>query len=372
MRFLHTADWHIGKNLAGYDLLADQAATFKEIEQIALENKVDAVVIAGDLYDRSVPSEAAITELTHELMQLNLHDHLPLLVISGNHDSAIRLGVGRQWYQATDLFLNTDFAAAFKPVTIQDTQFFLLPYFGLQQVKNYFQDDSLRTLNSAMTAIVERMQENFSLNKKHVLVAHFYAAGSTRVQSDTQMEIGGLSAVDTSIMAPFDYVALGHLHSRNALKEDRVRYSGSPMKFSAGEANLEKGVWIVDTDGWQIDWHPLKPVHQLIVLTESFAKLTDPQFAKQYAKDDYYVIKLTDRQVIPDVMSRLREYYPQIISLERKNGFQTPHSKVDRKAATEDPFDLLQQFYEESANNPLSPMQEKWAQAALKQAQKEE
>lgn len=371
MRFLHTADWHIGKNLAGYDLLADQAATFKKIEQIAKDQQVDAIVIAGDLYDRSVPSEAAINELDRELIQLNLKDHFPLLAISGNHDSATRLGVGREWYQATDFFLNTDFNAAFQPVTVKDTQFFLLPYFGLQQVKNYFHDDSLRNLNSAMKAIVTQMQTQFDPQKAHVLVAHFYANGAQRVDSDTNMEIGGLSAVDTAIMAPFDYVALGHLHSRNALKEERVRYSGSPMKFSASEANLEKGVWIVDTDSWQIDWQPLTPVHQLRVLTASFAQLTDPEFAQYYSKEDYFVIKLTDRQVIPDVMTRLREYYPQIISLERKNGFQAPHTKVDREAAVANPVDLLQKFYEETTNNPLSKQQLKWAVAALKQAQKE-
>ena len=371
MRFLHTADWHIGKNLAGYDLLSDQAATFKKIEQIAKEQKVDAVVIAGDLYDRSVPSEAAVNELDRELIQLNLKDHFPILAISGNHDSATRLGVGRQWYQATDFFLNTDFSAAFSPITVKDTQFFLLPYFGLQQVKNYFQDDSLRDLNSAMQKIVARMQEQFAPDKHHVLVAHFFANGSQRVDSDTKVEIGGLSAVDTSIMKPFDYVALGHLHSRNALKEERVRYSGSPMKFSAGEANLEKGVWIVDTDNWQMDWQPLRPVHQLIVLTDSFAHLTDPEFARQYDQDDYFVIKLTDRQVIPDVMTRLRAYYPQIISLERQNGFQTPHSRVDQQAAAENPLELVQKFYEETTDNPLSASQLKWATDALKEAEKE-
>lgn len=373
MRFLHTADWHIGKTLAGYDLLDDQAATFKEIEQIAKDQHVDAVVIAGDLYDRSVPSEAAVAEMNRELIQLNLKDGFPILAISGNHDSATRLGIGRQWYQATEFFLNTAFEAAFQPVTIQDTQFFLLPYFGLQQAKNYFQDASLRDLNSAMKKIVGQMQQKFATDKHHVLVAHFFAAGSQRTaDSETTMEIGGLSAVDTSLLTPFDYVALGHLHNRNALHEERIRYSGSPMKFSASEANMEKGVWIVDTDSGQVDWQPLKPVHQLNVLTASFDQLIDPQFASQYSKDDYFVIRLTDRKVIPDVMTRLLEYYPQIINLERENGFQAPHSQVDQQVAAEDPLNLLQQFYQETTGNPLSKQQLKWATDALKQAQKED
>ena len=132
MRFLHTGDWHIGKNLAGYNLLADQHATFQEIRKIAQDKQVDAVVIAGDLFDRTNPGEAAIQELTKELATLNITEHLPVLAISGNHDSATRLGIGHQWFVNNDFYLNTNFSDAFHPINIKDNQFLLLPFFGLQ------------------------------------------------------------------------------------------------------------------------------------------------------------------------------------------------------------------------------------------------
>lgn len=260
MRFLHTADWHIGKTLNGFSLLEDQQATFKQIEEIAEKNKVDAVVIAGDLYDRSVPSEVAVTTLNKMLQQLNLRDNLPLLAISGNHDSATRLSTGADWFALKSFYLSTDVASAFTPVTIGDTQFFLLPFFGIQEVRNYFNDDKIKNVNDAMKRIVDEMVRFFAPNKHHVLVAHFFAAGSKRTaDSETLIEVGGLSAVATDTLSPFDYVALGHLHNCNALNEEKIKYSGSPMKFSVSEAKQEKGVWLVDTDPFNVQWIPSNP-----------------------------------------------------------------------------------------------------------------
>lgn len=372
MRFLHTADWHIGKLLAGYNLLADQHATFQEIEQVAKDKQVDAIVVAGDLYDRSMPSEAAIHELTSELATLNLHDHFPVLAISGNHDSATRLGIGSQWFSDRRLFLNTNFADAFHPVTIQDTQFFLLPFFGLQEVRNYFADDTIKDINTAMARIVEEMKKQFLANKHHVLVAHFFAAGSQRTaESETMIEVGGLSAVNTALLTDFDYVALGHLHNKNALHEERVRYSGSPMKFSVSEAHMEKGVWIVDTDSMNIKWVPLAPVHDMHILEESMATLTDSHFAKKFPQDDYYAIRLTDRDIIPDVMNRLRQYYPQIISLSRQHGLENPQMKRHHVDNHLSPTQLFTEFFQQTIGHSLSPTQTKMAKEALAKIQKE-
>ena len=138
MKFLHTADWHIGKKLHNFDLNYEEDDAFKQIERIAEEEKVDAIIIAGDLYDRSLPSEEAVKSVNEKLKRLNLVDKYPLLVISGNHDSATRLNTGSEWFKATNLFLNTKISGAFEPVEIEDTQFFLLPYFEPQEVRNYF------------------------------------------------------------------------------------------------------------------------------------------------------------------------------------------------------------------------------------------
>lgn len=372
MRFLHTGDWHIGKNLAGYNLLADQHATFQEIRKIAQDKQVDAVVIAGDLYDRTIPGEAAIQELTKELATLNIKEHLPVLAISGNHDSATRLGIGHQWFVNNDFYLNTNFSDAFHPISIQNTQFFLLPFFGLQEVRNYFADDHIQNINTAMQKIVTKMKESFDPQSQHVLIAHFFAAGSKRTaESETMIEVGGLSAVNTDILKDFDYVALGHLHNKNALHEERVRYSGSPMKLSVSEATMEKGVWIVDTDPFEIQWVPLKPVHDIHVLEDSMDTLTDEQFAKNYAKDDYYAIKLTDREIIPDVMNRLRQYYPQILSLSRKYGFSDPKRHQQSTKTQLSPDKLFEDFFQQTIGTEMSAGQEKIMRKTLEEVMKE-
>lgn len=264
MRFLHTSDWHVGKSLYGFDIADDQWKTFLQIEDIAKREKADAIVIAGDLYDRSVPSEASVRLLNRMMRTLNLSDGFPILAISGNHDSATRLGVGAEWFSDSAFFLNTKFDDAFDPIRIGDVQFFLLPYFGIQSAKNHFGDDRIVSVNDAMERIVEEMRSHFEDVCAHVLVAHFFAAGGKRTKDvETMVEVGGLNPVSLDVLSPFDYVALGHLHNVHALeKHPRIHYSGAPMKFSTSEADQEKGVWIVDVaPGKDVEmrWEPLTP-----------------------------------------------------------------------------------------------------------------
>lgn len=371
MRFLHTADWHIGKAMNGFSLLPDQQAAFEQIEQLAQQYQVDAVVVAGDLYDRSVPSEAAVRELNGMLQQLNLVDHLPVLAVSGNHDSAARLSVGTDWFALNSLYLNTKLAAAFTPVTIKDTQFFLLPFFGIQAVRNYFHDERIKNVNDAMERIVAEMQKSFVKGKHQVLVAHFFAAGSQRTaDSETLIEVGGLSAVNTAILAPFDYVALGHLHNRKALNEERVKYSGSPLKFSVSEARQEKGVWLVDTDPYVAKWLPLRPVHDITLLKGRFKDLLAR--AKDYPADNFYDIELTDQERIPDVLDRLRTAFPKIVSLHRAHQAQQLQLGSNRKRLTKSPLDLLTDFYSQTMGVGLNHEQRQWAEKTLLKIMKED
>ncbi|WP_242363416.1 exonuclease SbcCD subunit D [Limosilactobacillus antri] len=371
MRFLHTADWHIGKTLNDFSLLEDQQAAFTQIERIAQQAQVDAIVVAGDLYDRSVPSEAAVTELNGMLRQLNLNDHFPVLAISGNHDSAVRLSTGTDWFARSSLYLNTTLAAAFTPVTIKDTQFFLLPFFGIQAVRNYFHDDHIKNVNDAMERIVAEMKKSFAAGKHQVLVAHFFAAGSQRTaDSETLIEVGGLSAVSTAVLAPFDYVALGHLHNRKALNEERVKYSGSPLKFSVSEAHQEKGVWLVDTEPFAVQWVPLQPVHDITLLKGSFRELVAS--AKGKPATDFYDIELTDRERIPDVLNKLRMVYPKIVSLHRTHQARQLALNRQKQRLAASPLDLLSDFYSQTTGSKLSSEQRRWAEEALIKTTKEE
>lgn len=373
MKFLHTADWHLGKRLDGYDLGEDQAAIFQQIEQIAKDEQVDAIVIAGDLYDRAVPSEAAVAQLQGMLRQLNLTDHFPILAVSGNHDSAPRLGIGDAWYQATQLYLNTHFAESFDPIEVAGTQFFLLPFFNLQAARNYFEDDSLKTVNAAMTRVVEEMKTRFAPDKPHVLVGHFFAAGSQHTaDSETMVEVGGLNAVDTSLFADFDYVALGHLHNKEALQDERIKYSGSPLKLSLSEAKVEKGVWIVDTDPFKLTWRELHQSPDLQILRGSFAELIEKAQNHEVNRENYYRLEIEDDQLIPDAAARLKEYYPRLLETRWPNQqWAAPADEVVAPAAAKDPLKLLEGFYTAVTDRDLSDQQLEWAKETLAQAKEE-
>lgn len=371
MRFLHTADWHIGKKLHGFDLNREQDDAYKQILNIAETEKVDAIVIAGDLYDRAVPGEDSVKQLNSMLIDMNLKHKFPILAISGNHDSATRLHTGSEWFSVTNFFLNTKVSQSTTPIEIADTQFFLLPYFEPFEAKQYLQDDKLKNVTEAMVKLVEKMQANFDSNKKHVLIAHFFAAGSEHVDSETQVSVGGLNAIPVDILSPFDYVALGHLHGKDALHAEKVKYSGSPVKFSISEANQTKGVWIVDTDPFKVEFKPLRPTKDIRILTESYETLTSPDFYNQQNRNDFLSIQLTDSKIIPNVMQSLREIYPYIINLERANGPVLTDNKVADIDPNLDPMTLLKKFFKESTEEDMSEAQEKWAADTLKTANKE-
>ncbi|RHW51245.1 exonuclease SbcCD subunit D [Bombilactobacillus bombi] len=375
MRFLHTADWHIGRRLHGFDLTEEQDYAFQQIETIAQSEHVDGIIIAGDLYDRSAPAEAAVQQLNRMLQQLNLTDKFPIYAISGNHDSNIRLATGTPWFPRTNFYLYTQLEQAFTPIELTDTQIFLLPYFEPFAAQQYFQDESLQHLDQSVAAVIAEMKTHFTPGKTHILVAHFFVNGSAQTDSETQLTVGGLASVPLSLLSDFDYVALGHLHGKDALQAPQARYSGSPVKFSLSEAHQKKGVYLVDTDTQTITFKPLSPLHDVQQLTASFAELTQPEFYQQYQLTDYFGITLTDTKPIPNVLTQLRTIYPRIISLNRAEGFVEQFSYQGEKRQQlqqQDPLDLLSDFYEHIAQEPLTDQQKKWAAAALKIANQEE
>ncbi|MBO0456570.1 exonuclease SbcCD subunit D [Enterococcus hulanensis] len=367
MKVLHTADWHIGKKLHGYDLLPDQAYILDQIKKIAKDEAVDAIVIAGDLYDRSVPSEDSVRLLNQTIADWNLTEQFPLLAISGNHDSATRLATGAPWFNQAHFHLHTRLQEAFTPIEMKDTQFFLLPYFEPVDARIYFEDPDLRTIQAAMPKVIAKIQESFDPKKKHVLVSHFFVAGSSKTDSETKIEVGGLDGINGTLLQDFDYVALGHLHGKDALKMENARYSGSPLKYSLSEKDQTKGVWIVETETGEFSFRELSPLHEIQELQTSFEKLLTPAFYSTINREDYLSILLEDRAVIPNLMNQLRQVYPRIIQVERANGFETA---VETRLKTENikeksPISLTEDFFTEVSQNELTPQQKSWIQEGL-------
>lgn len=375
MRFLHTADWHIGKKLHGYELLEEQQHAFEDILKIAKEEAVDAIVIAGDLYDRSVPSIEAINTFNQMIVKMNLEEQYPVFAISGNHDSSIRLETGGPWFAQSNFYLHTRLEQAFQPIEYNGTQFFLLPYFEPIAARLYFKNEEIRTIEQAMIAVINEIESRFNPNLSHVLVSHFFVAGSEKTDSETKLMVGGLDTIPTSLLVNFDYVALGHLHGKNALQASNARYSGSPIKFSLSEMNQTKGVWIVDTNHEETSFRfrELSPLRDLRQISGTFQELMSASFYEQENRQDYIHIQLTDRSIIPNMMNQLRQVYPRIIGVERLNGREKKiPSHEDQQLQQQTPAELIAQFFKEVMKEPMTEQQSGWIKETLATIHQEE
>ncbi|MBO1308346.1 exonuclease SbcCD subunit D [Enterococcus sp. 669A] len=371
MRFLHTADWHIGKKLHGYDLLEDQAFILKQILTVAKAEKVDAIVIAGDLYDRSVPSEDGVRLLNQTIAAMNLTEGIPLLAISGNHDSATRLATGAPWFAHSNFHLHTRLDQAFTPVIMQDTAFFLLPYFEPVDARIYFDNPDIRTIHDAMPLVIDKMKENFDSQLKQVLISHFFVSGSSRSDSETKVEVGGLDGINGSLLEDFDYVALGHLHNKNALNLANARYSGSPLKYSLSEKEQKKGVWIVETEEkLNLQFIELTPLRELQELQGTFAHFLDPEIYQQLNRENYYSLLLEDRSIIPNMMNQLRKVYPRVLQVERLYGRENSQQLSVKKLKEQTPIELTEEFFTTIVQSAPTSRQQKWIEQTLHQLMK--
>lgn len=374
MKVLHTADWHIGRKLNGFDLLEEQRHAFKQIVDIAQQEQVEAIVIAGDLYDRSVPSTEAVEAFNQMMITLNLEKRIPILAISGNHDSSTRLETGGPWFEHTQFHLHTSLEQAFEPIEMQDTQFFLLPYFEPIQARRYFKDESIKSIEEAMEKIVREMRKKFDANKNQVLVAHFFAAGSQKSESETLLTVGGLEAVPVTMIEDFDYVALGHLHNKNALHHEKIKYSGTLLKYSLSEWKQEKGVRIVEIKDHKViqTFQKITPLKEVVLIEETFQTLMDPNFYKTICCENYIGISLKDRQVIPNVMAQLRSVYPNIIHLERARGRDITKQKQRdiNELKSLNPADIFRHYFKATTGDDLTELQEEVMLEALLESQK--
>lgn len=368
MRLLHTADWHIGKELGEFSLLAEQQAAFEQIVQLAKQYQVDGVIIAGDLYDRAIPSLAAMAELERELRVLNIAEGLPIYAVSGNHDGATRLGAGAEWRAANDLFLNTTLAGAFTPIELADTQIYLLPFIDPTDARIYYQRsleeyEHYASIEQVMPDILSDMEKSFDPAKRHVLVTHYYVSGpgneNYELTSETNSKVGGLKNLAANLFDAFDYVALGHLHLKQASPSEKIKYAGSPIKFNTKEASNEKGVYLVDLDatGLKTTWLPLQTKKDLIVLHETYATLIDPDFYQKYERQgaNYFSIKLQGFTKEQTIRQTLTEIYGDIVELQYDVTAINEHlvSQEANDLAELDDVALIERFYQDVSGTYL-------------------
>lgn len=353
MKFIHTADWHLGKLVHGVYMTEDQKYILKQFVELIKEERPDAIIIAGDLYDRSVPPTEAVELLNDILFQINVELKVPVLAISGNHDSAERLSFGQSWYRHSRLYLTGKLEKDFRPAHINGMNFYLVPYAEPGIVRQLLGDESIHTHQEAMKAIIGKIESELSHNEPNIFIGHAFVLGGTTSDSERSLTVGGSGCVTADLFTPFSYTALGHLHSPLAFNHEKVRYSGSLLKYSFSEAKQKKSISIIEMeqDGkFTIRYKSLKPLHDMREVEGYIDELLDPQFYSEQNVDDYLKITLLDEGALIDPIGKLRQIYPNVLHLERKIHLQDMKNKQNIQLMMEEKkteIDLFEQFYSE-------------------------
>lgn len=322
MKLIHLSDLHLGKRLNGFSLLDDQAYILDAILSVVDAESPDAVLIAGDVYDRTVPPEQAVRLFDDFLVRLSARG-VPVVVISGNHDSAERLAFGARLMEDSGVTLAPVYDGTVTPVTLSDAhgvvRIWPLPFLRRAQIQRFFPDRELHTETEALAAVIEQMSLDHT--QRNVLVAHQFVTGAAVCDSE-EIQVGTADSVDAAVFAPFDYVALGHLHGAQSVGREAVRYCGTPLKYSLSEKDHVKSVTVVELGAKGdvlIRTVPLTPKHDLRELRGTYDALTLREHYLGTATDDYLGVVLTDEQDVPDALARLRVIYPNILQLRYDN-----------------------------------------------------
>ena len=358
VKFLHTADWHIGRKLQGKDLLEDQQYVMNNLISKIDETKPDFLIIAGDLYDRSVPSKEATTLLQELLVKINIECNIPIFAISGNHDSRERLAIGEAWFSKHKFYLHTRLNQAFDKITFEDTDIYLLPYFEPFEAREYFEDATLTTHNSATKRVIDEIYKNIDMSKTNILVAHTFVSGGLETDSEREISVGTVENVAVEIFEKFDYVALGHLHNPNAIKEERIKYSGSPMAYSFSEATQTKGMRLVELtkEIFTEEFISLEQKRKLHNISTTYEEVFTKVFQQNFdCKNDYFSMELSGMEGVTDPLPRIKEYYPNTLILKQKrNNNSDSEIKFDKEMFTKSPLELIEGFYNEQTGSELT------------------
>ena len=315
MKWIHTANWHLGKIVHGRHMTEDQRnILFHSFLQIVDEERPDAVIIAGDLYDRAVPPVEAVDLLDEMWRELVLNRGIPVVAIAGNHDSAERLEYSSKLLRQVGLHIVGKLDPTSGPLDVAGVPFYPIPFLEPARVRHILGIDSIRTHHDALEAVIEAYG---MIEKDAVTIGHSFVAGGLETDSERQLSVGTAGQVAKGLYEPFSYTALGHLHNRDAIQSERIAYSGSLMKYSFSEVNHEKSVDVLEWNGqWTRRRRALTPERDMRQLRGTLNELLAPTFYQQQKTDDYLKIILTDDTALHDPMAKLRTVYPNILHLE--------------------------------------------------------
>ena len=365
MKLIHLSDLHLGKRVNEFSMLEDQRYILKQILTIIDQEAPDGVLIAGDVYDRPVPSAEAVTLLDDFLVELARRG-APVFLISGNHDSPERLSFAGRLVEERHIYLSPVYDGTVHPVTLTDqwgeVDVFLLPFVKPVHLRRCFPEETIESYTDAVRCAVAHMDLNPA--RRNVLVTHQFVTGAQRCESE-ELSVGGSDNVDASVFAPFDYVALGHIHGPQNVDGERVRYCGTPLKYSFSEARHQKSVTVAELGpkgNLTVRTVPLTPRRDMLELRGTYLEVSAREFYQNLDREAYIRVTLTDEEDVPDSMGKLRILYPNLMRLDYDN--RRTRSGVEMLEAMEveqqSPLELFASLYEQQNGGPMSPEQREY------------
>lgn len=362
MKLIHLSDLHLGKRVNEFSMLEDQKYILKEILGIIDEEGPDGVLIAGDVYDKSVPSAEAVQLFDDFLCRLSKR-HLQVFVISGNHDSAERIAFGGRLMDQSGIHMSPVYNGHVEPYDMEDVHgklhIYLLPFLKPAHVRRFFPDANIESYTDAIRTAVAEMAVNPA--ERNLIITHQFVTGATRSDSE-ELSVGGTDNVDVGVFDDFDYVALGHIHAPQKMMRDTVRYCGTPLKYSFSEAAHQKSVTVVEwgqKGNVTIRTRPLVPLRDLRELKGTYLDITNKANYAHTNTEDYVHITLTDEEDIPDAVGKLRVIYPNLMKLDYDNTRTRTHGVLGtaEQVETKSPLELFATFYEKQNNQPMTEKQ---------------
>jgi DNA repair protein SbcD/Mre11 len=396
MKIIHTGDWHIGKIVNEFSMIEDQRFILQQLIKVIEEEKPHALVIAGDLYDRSIPPVEAVELLDEVFNKILLELKVPVLAIAGNHDSAERLSFGSRILTNNGLHIAGVFDGEVKKVALEDENgevcFYLLPYCDPREIKHILQDEEICNHDVAMKKVTDKIKAAKKQGEKSVLVAHGYVtfmkeiaadgesqgirAGLQVSASERPLSIGGTDLISGEHFEGFTYTALGHLHGPQRVGSDRIRYSGSLLKYSFSETKHNKGVTIVEIDDKgevSINHRELIPRRDMRLIKGPLAELISPKVYSKENIEDYIYAVLTDEDELIDPISKLRAVYPNIMGLHREDNSSRENSRTSASTGYKDKskLQLFEEFYKSIMGKELTEEKQNIVKDVIESVDKE-
>ena len=377
MKFIHLSDLHLGKRVNEYSMLEDQEYILKKIINIIDDEAPDGVIIAGDVYDKSIPSAEAV-QLFDDFLTRLAGRKLQVFVISGNHDSPERMAFGSRLMAQSGIHISEVYSGTVEPFTLTDAHgevnVYMLPFVKPVHVRRFFEEE-IESYTDAMRVAISGM--NLDKSARNVLITHQFVTGAARSESE-DISVGGSDNVDASVFEDFDYVALGHIHGPQNCGTEKVRYCGTPLKYSFSEACDNKSVTVVELGekgSLSLRTVPLQPMRDMVEIKGKYADITLKSFYENTTyQEDYVHVTLTDEEDVVDAIGKLRAIYHNLMKIDYDNKRTRSVSEIEgaTDVETKKPIELFSDFYELQNNQPMTDEQRAFVESLIEQIWEEE